>query len=70
MATSGSGIFTGLPWTRTLSSGVDPRGQFAQAMAVDRDGAFEDQLLARAPRTETGPGKILVQTHEIHLSLK
>ncbi len=40
--------------------GVDARGQFAQPVTVDRDGAFEDQLFTGAPRTETGAGKILV----------
>jgi hypothetical protein len=38
----------------------DADGELAQAVAVDRDGAVADQVLARPPRAETGAGKILV----------
>jgi hypothetical protein len=37
-------------------------------VAVDRDRAFDDQGLARTTGTETGPGKILVQTHKVPLT--
>ena len=45
--------------------GANAGGQFAQAMAVDRNCSFEDEFLAGTPRAKTGPGKILVQPHKV-----